>query len=287
MFESPARGDQATHPVGVGWASPASYWSPPLVVASGWLEHAPFAYWLMDAVRPTTLVELGTHNGFSFFVFCEAVRRLGIDTTCSAIDTWEGDDHAGFYSEEVYRAVLDTKTTRYEETAVLLRGYFDDHVSTFDDGSIDVLHIDGRHGYEDIKHDYESWLPKVKPDGIVLFHDTAVLDRGFGVHRFWAELTARHESFSFAHGNGLGVLCPGLVHPALAGLLSASPDEAVTIREFYARRGELVTQTYARDSERDLAGQYSRELADLRASTSWRVTAPLRALGGILRGRTR
>ncbi len=34
---------------------------------SAWLEHSPFAFWLIDVLRPNKLVELGTHNGFSFY----------------------------------------------------------------------------------------------------------------------------------------------------------------------------------------------------------------------------
>lgn len=38
-------------------------------------------------------------------------------------------------------------------------------------GDIDLLFIDGDHHYEVIREDITNWLPKVRPDGLVIFHD--------------------------------------------------------------------------------------------------------------------
>src|SRR5258708_4194521 len=93
--------------------SSASFWLPDLMVASAWLEHAPFAFWLVDALRPSSIVELGVHHGFSYFAFCQAVQRLEIKAQCVAIDTWRGDSQAGFYGDDVYERV-NTHNQRFE-----------------------------------------------------------------------------------------------------------------------------------------------------------------------------
>src|ERR1700736_4833957 len=86
--------------------SPASFWGPERFgTESSWVEHAPFAFWLVEALRAHTLVELGTDRGFSYFALCEAVERCGLDTSCFAVDTWTGYEQTGFYREEVFREV--------------------------------------------------------------------------------------------------------------------------------------------------------------------------------------
>ena len=71
------------------------------------------------------------------------------------------------------------------------------------DDSIDLLHIDGLHTYEAVKRDYEQWYPKVKPGGIILFHDVVCRQKGFGVWKFWDGIKDKYETFQFNHGYGL------------------------------------------------------------------------------------
>src|SRR5438045_4108621 len=106
--------------------SPACFWPPQqLVPQTAWLEHAPFAFWLIDVLRPRTLVELGTHGGYSYFAFCQAVQRLQLDSRCYAVDTWKGDAQAGYYGEDVYEKVRDHHDQQYSSFSSLIRASFD------------------------------------------------------------------------------------------------------------------------------------------------------------------
>lgn len=222
--------------------SGASFLFPNYIPESAWLEHAPFAFWLVDVLRPSCLVELGTHHGFSFFAFCQAVKELGLAAECHGIDTWRGDEHAGFYGEDVFETVNAIQKERYPGFAHLHRCYFDEALSDFPDESIDVLHIDGRHTYEDARHDFESWRSKLSPSGVVLFHDTQVRDRGFGVFRLWAEASESWPNFEFVHGHGLGVLGVGpKVPPRLRPLFERTAIEEEAIRGVYGRLGRAVS----------------------------------------------
>ncbi len=223
------------------WLGAPAFWTPDHFVESAWAEHGAFAFWLISALRPRNFVELGTHCGFSYFCVCQAVARLGLGTACYAVDSWAGDSHAGFYSEEVFGHVSATNTAHYSGFSTLMRGQFADALAYFPEGSIDLLHIDGRHGYEDVLGDYESWLPKLSNRAVVLFHDTNVRERNFGVWKLWDQLRDRHPSFEFLHGHGLGVLAVGPDVPmGLRPLVFAAAEERTEIQATYARLGRGI-----------------------------------------------
>jgi hypothetical protein len=172
-----------------------------------WVGHIPFAVWLLNEFTPEVFVELGTHTGNSYFAFCQAVKEFDLKTICNAVDTWIGEEHAGLYDEQVYDEVYEHNKLNYQEFSFLHRMSFDDALIKFPNSSIDLIHIDGLHTYEAVKHDFETWLPKLKPSAIVLFHDVEVRDNGFGVFRLWEELIQKYSRYmKFSHSHGLGVL---------------------------------------------------------------------------------
>ena len=222
--------------------SPVSFWVPDYVCPSAWIEHAPFAFWICEQLRPRRIVELGTHYGYSYFAFCQAIDRLRLGTTAYAVDTWKGDEHAEFYDESVFQSVVARNSEKYSAFSSLIRSTFHNALQYFDKGSVDLLHIDGRHFYDDIECDFTLWRAKLTEDAVVLFHDTNVREREFGVWKFFKKVAAQHPSFQFFHGYGLGVLVPGDRVPApLAPLIEASRETAHQIRAVYAALGGALT----------------------------------------------
>lgn len=195
---------------------------------SAWRGHLRFGYDLIANMKPACAVELGTHYGSSFFSFCQAAKDLSLDgTVLHAVDTWEGDAHSGAYGESVYSLVSRT-AERYPH-ARLVRSTFDEANGLFADGSVDIVHVDGLHTYEAVRHDCELWMPKLAPGGLLLIHDTEVRIWDFGVWKWWEELSARFPSFSFPHSAGLGVVAPNGVSPLTQQLLENVPK----LREHY------------------------------------------------------
>jgi tetratricopeptide (TPR) repeat protein len=218
---------------------------PERVPVSAWIEHLPFMFWMIDALRPASFVELGTHNGASYCAACEAVRTLRLDCRCYAVDTWRGDEHAGFYGEEVLEDLRTHHDARYSAFSRLVRSTFDEAVAHFPDNSIDLLHIDGLHSYEAVRHDFDTWRPKLSENAVVMLHDTNVRERGFGVFRLWEEVAAGQPHFEFLHGHGLGIVAMGEAPtPALASLFEAGACEAgrEEVRVIFAYLGQALQQ---------------------------------------------
>lgn len=206
----------------------------------GWCGHIPFVSWLVEEMKPGTIVELGTHSGNSYFAICQAVLENNTGSKCYAVDTWQGDEHAGSYSEDVFRDVNAWNQQYFSAFSNLMRMTFDQANEYFSAGSVNLLHIDGLHTYEAVKHDFESWKSKLADDAVVLFHDTNVRERGFGVWQLWDELQQQYPSFEFLHSYGLGVLFVGKKSQALYEKM-ASFGEPALIREAFSRLGELIT----------------------------------------------
>ncbi len=211
-------------------------------VISAWHGHVPFAHWITQAMYPKIIVELGTHNAVSYFAFCNSVAKTRLPTRCYAVDTWHGDKHSGIYDEGVFAEVNLLNQQNFSAFSHLLRSTFDEALSHFSDESIDLLHIDGLHTYNAVKHDFDTWLPKLSEHAVVLFHDIAVIDQDFGVWKFWRELSDKYPSFSFNHSSGLGVLAVGRnVHPVISALCTIRDAElAQDIQKIFSRLGKIA-----------------------------------------------
>lgn len=131
------------------------------------LEEKLLLYKLARELEPASvIVEVGSYLGASAACLAAAAKERGSVVYC--VDTWtneamtEGprDTYAEFMSN----------TQRYVEQIRPLRGRSLKVAKKFLE-PIDLLFLDADHSYRACRSDTEAWLPKVKPGGIVVFHD--------------------------------------------------------------------------------------------------------------------
>jgi hypothetical protein len=233
---------------------------------SAWVPHIPFAFTVMDLLRPHVFVELGTHKGDSYGVFCQAAELLKLETRCTAVDTWKGDASAGFYDGSVLAELRAHHDPLYSSFSALLESTFDDAAGRFADGSIDLLHLDGSHDEAAVRRDFATWRPRLSDRAVVLFHDTQVFADNFGVHRVWRELAESCPHFEFLHGYGLGVLAVGRDLPRrFLDFLEYAGACEETVRSFYAALGQRLEFSRA-------LGLLSREIGrQSKTANEWRT----------------
>jgi predicted O-methyltransferase YrrM len=167
---------------------------------------------LLEAVaelRPRTIVEIGTSNGGTLFLFA---RVAAPDAVILSIDLPHGEFGGGYprWRSHLYRSFA-TGGQRID----LLRG--DSHSAgmlaavreTLAGRPVDAMFIDGDHTYAGVKQDYEMYESLVRDGGIVAFHDivpTTTTERkistdldlqGGEVPEFWEELRQRQEATEF------------------------------------------------------------------------------------------
>ena len=244
--------------------SAASFWLPEQVGPQiAWLEHAPFAFWLMDSLRPRVVVELGTHGGFSYFSLCQAAQSLNLDARCYAVDTWKGDEHAGSYGDEVFQQVEQHNRRRYSAFSSLIRSTFDAALSHFRDGGIDLLHIDGRHSYDSVYNDFVRWQPKLSRCAVVLFHDTNVRENDFGVCRFMGRVVSLVPTFRIPARSRTRRPWSGQnLSDPLCRLfsLAADPEAVQHVRNGYARLGSAISLQFRAEQLQRVIEEQKEEL---------------------------
>ncbi|MGQ9745542.1 MAG: class I SAM-dependent methyltransferase [Dissulfurimicrobium sp.] len=229
---------------------------PKLLKSQWWIGHIPFAFELVKRLKPRTIVELGTYSGSSFAAFCQAVSALKYDTRCFGVDLWEGDIHMGKFDEGIYLEISEYIKKTYPDIGILIRSRFDKAVSGFEDGSIDILHIDGTHTYEAVSSDFHTWFPKVSgKSGVVLFHDINVTYENvgpaakyFGVKSFFDSIKGDYPHIEFSHCYGLGVLFKGNAMPdAVLRMIEDAKDSV--FYKFFEDLGQEIFDRFQRQEK--------------------------------------
>ena len=275
---------------------------------SAWIGHAPFLKFLIREQKPKLFVELGVHNGFSYFVGCQSIKECELNTQAFAVDHWIGDHQAGFFDDSVFESVVKLNT-KYLSFSKLLKMSFEEALGNFGDSTVDLLHIDGFHSYESVKEDFHSWLPKMDKNGIILLHDIHVRRTSFGVYRFWQEVKLKYKTIEFVGSHGLGVVFLGTVPsgklselieiadsgnlPQIQGTFGSISDDVLQssrigeINAAIAERDSAIAERDSAIAERDSAiAERDSAIAERDSvlnSRIWKISKPYRDLKSAFR----
>jgi MMP 1-O-methyltransferase len=151
----------------------------------GWLsdEEGEALYELARACTGRgVIVEIGSWKGKS--TICLGLgSRAGKSVRIFAVDP-HADYRHGEFKENIDRAGIADLVTP-------VKGFSQDVVDGFDE-PIELLFVDGSHEEDDVREDFEKWVPKVVEGGIVAFHDTTWHP---GVRKVVAEKIYRSRQF--------------------------------------------------------------------------------------------
>lgn len=146
------------------------------------------------AVNAKRILEIGAGpQGLSGFAFCKAMRHNGLGCELVSIDI--NPAHPD-------KSVIESAEAEFDVSWTVLYG---DSRSTPDDitklGKFDLLYIDGDHGLDFVRSDYNRFCPLVRQGGFVVFDDYPIAN---GVASFI------HEDLRF--GQHIGVDWPRNQH---------------------------------------------------------------------------
>jgi Methyltransferase domain/Glycosyl transferase family 2 len=225
------------------------YWSIADLMPCDWTDHIPFIFALAALERPRRFVELGTLRGSSFLAFCQAARQAGFESEAIAVSAWSVDPE----NEAAYRTAFDDFrfiASKYDDFASWLKMDHAEAALRFDEGSVDLLHLDGFRDYDALKSVLDTWLPKVSSRGVLLLHDTNSHGQDFGVWRVWEELRERFPTLEFRHGQGLGVACvgDGATGPVarLASWVESDPEMRTLFQHHFEQLGRMSAELFSR-----------------------------------------
>ncbi len=157
------------------------------------VPHATFLRWLMFRKQPSVTVELGVDYGYSAFTMasCGVGEVIGVDLFASG-------DHGERKATDVSDVMAAAQQYRLTNLRLV---QMDFHSFAACCPPADIIHIDGNHSYDCVRRDYDAFLPRLRPAGVLLMHDTMSCA---GPAQVFRESTL--PKLQMHNSNGMGVL---------------------------------------------------------------------------------
>lgn len=229
-------------------AQGAVFWKPEYVAPSAWIEQIPLVFWLVEALRPASVVTIGVGSGVQHLAACQAIERLRIDAASYAIGTDAlpefllRHEHYGSFSEH-----LDLTAARA--------------ANRFSDNTVDLLFVDG--ASESVDVDLQQWLPKLSARSVLVINGVSMRS-ATSARQAYDRMSHQFPCLLFNHGDGAGVVLTGSSpRPMIARLfeMAVKGDGVQVTRDVFARLGRACKDGW-------LASEQAQSLDSLSASLS-------------------
>lgn len=116
--------------------------------------------------------EIGVWKGdFSSEILKKSVKKLHLIDPWKSITNVPARWHAA--PQDEMDAIHDSVVAKFsgDERVNIIRDFSAQAASSFEDGSIDWIYIDGDHSYEFVKEDLNLWWPKISAGGAICGDD--------------------------------------------------------------------------------------------------------------------
>ena len=132
----------------------------------------------------STFVEVGSWMGRSTCYMGEQIKKSSKNIKFYAVDTWEGSEEISH--KETIEKLKNENLTLFDifnhhiqmcgvqEQVIPLKTTSVEAAKQFEDNSLDFVHIDASHDYENVLADIIAWYPKVKPGGFITGDDYVI-----------------------------------------------------------------------------------------------------------------
>lgn len=230
-------------------ASQSIFWRAHYLVASPTLEAIPLIFWLTETVKPRVSVTLGIVDPVPHFAHCQALEKLGLDSTCLGVALAEGES-------EDFSAARKYNETHYEDLSQILEGPFEKAAALLDEGAVDFLLINQpltQTLADEIEH---NWLSKLSERGVILF-----LRGGDALNGFIDQIGHGNSRFTLDVDKGVYLVLYGHQHSDRLKRLcqfSIGKPGYLNIRNIFVRVGELhskavLLETLAQEKKASVA----------------------------------
>ena len=145
----------------------------------GWFNMEQQYLELLDATpEGGVFVELGCYKGKSTSFIGVEIHKRKRDINFFAVDSFQGATNSTDANEiKAYEGISEIEESYTYNVSLIgnkiktIVSLTDEAAQYFEDGSVDVIFVDGGHSYEVVKADILAWLPKMKKGGIMAGHD--------------------------------------------------------------------------------------------------------------------